>query len=278
MESSGFSSTLSLAKDTRPSSSPASCSRTGAIIRHGPHHSAQKSTTTGSAEPSTRFSKSFVDTWNGVVMSFPASRFSRGWMWLTGEVLPKWLSKQVQQDSKIIGSPGLSIDLDFGRPGVPAARFNRFEPQPPARKVRIEIVDLVCVRQIEGTDFLPLIGDDPEREDLGRAAHRPRPEADSSDLGLGRELDLDPGFIPLSVRGPLGRRITVDGSFCRKGVVSALPSILTAHPADARACRRGSEVWGPGGATGRLCSEGVLFAPLQRAVGAHPLQTPVIHR
>ncbi len=48
--SSGFSSMLSLATFTLPSNCTASSSRAGAIILHGPHHSAQKSTTTGSAD------------------------------------------------------------------------------------------------------------------------------------------------------------------------------------------------------------------------------------
>src|SRR5688500_8993338 len=39
----------SLAKRTRVFSSPAACSKAGAIILHGPHHAAQKSTTTGSS-------------------------------------------------------------------------------------------------------------------------------------------------------------------------------------------------------------------------------------
>src|SRR6266852_2881718 len=43
----GFSSTLSLTIFTLPSSDPAISSSAGAIIRQGPHHSAQKSTTTG---------------------------------------------------------------------------------------------------------------------------------------------------------------------------------------------------------------------------------------
>ena len=43
----GFSSTLSLTILTLPSSAPAISSSAGAIIWHGPHHSAQKSTTTG---------------------------------------------------------------------------------------------------------------------------------------------------------------------------------------------------------------------------------------
>src|SRR4051812_47099806 len=43
----GFSSMLSLAIDTLPSSSVASSSSAGAIILQGEHHSAQKSTSTG---------------------------------------------------------------------------------------------------------------------------------------------------------------------------------------------------------------------------------------
>src|SRR5918993_5939188 len=41
-----FSSTLTLTIFSRPSSSPASPSSTGATARHGPHHGAQKSTST----------------------------------------------------------------------------------------------------------------------------------------------------------------------------------------------------------------------------------------
>src|SRR3546814_20890663 len=50
---SGFSSILSLATVTLPSSSSLIYSSAGAIIRQGPHHSAQKSTSTGSEAPST---------------------------------------------------------------------------------------------------------------------------------------------------------------------------------------------------------------------------------
>ncbi len=50
---SGFSSMFSLAILTLPASSAEISSRLGAIILHGPHHSAQKSTTTGSAESRT---------------------------------------------------------------------------------------------------------------------------------------------------------------------------------------------------------------------------------
>ena len=54
---SGLSSTLSLAIFSLPACSSAISSRIGAIILHGPHHSAQKSTRTGSAEPAISSSK-----------------------------------------------------------------------------------------------------------------------------------------------------------------------------------------------------------------------------
>src|SRR5689334_1841286 len=53
----GFSSMLTLATVTFPAMSVASSSRNGAIIRHGPHHSAQKSTSTGPLARSTSASK-----------------------------------------------------------------------------------------------------------------------------------------------------------------------------------------------------------------------------
>src|SRR5947209_23424 len=49
----GASSTFSLARRTLPTFSAAICSRTGATMRQGPHHSAQKSTTSGRSEPPT---------------------------------------------------------------------------------------------------------------------------------------------------------------------------------------------------------------------------------
>src|ERR1051326_2562881 len=55
--SAGFSSTLTLAIFTRPACSAAISSRTGASILHGPHHSAQKSTTTGRVDWRTSLSK-----------------------------------------------------------------------------------------------------------------------------------------------------------------------------------------------------------------------------
>src|SRR3954449_1246523 len=53
----GFSSMLTFATVTLPSISVANSSRKGAIILHGPHHSAQKSTSTGSLARSTTLSK-----------------------------------------------------------------------------------------------------------------------------------------------------------------------------------------------------------------------------
>src|SRR5207302_1755627 len=58
----GFSSTLSFTILTLPFIVPAISSSAGAIILHGPHHSAQKSTTTGSVLFSTSASKSLSDT------------------------------------------------------------------------------------------------------------------------------------------------------------------------------------------------------------------------
>src|SRR4029077_18006513 len=49
----GLSSTLSFAIWMRPACSLAMSSSTGAIILHGPHHSAQKSTNTGASAPPT---------------------------------------------------------------------------------------------------------------------------------------------------------------------------------------------------------------------------------
>src|ERR1700754_1757986 len=61
----GFSSMLILAIVTLPFSSPASSSSAGAIIRQGPHHSAQKSTTTGVLEFSTSAWKEASETLMG---------------------------------------------------------------------------------------------------------------------------------------------------------------------------------------------------------------------
>src|SRR5690606_40983296 len=58
-----FSSTLTLAILTLPAYWSASSSRAGAIILHGPHQGAQKSTSTGSADCSTVASKSASLAW-----------------------------------------------------------------------------------------------------------------------------------------------------------------------------------------------------------------------
>src|ERR1700676_1158392 len=58
----GFSSTLSLTILTLPSSEPEISSSAGPIIRQGPHHSAQKSTTTAPVAFNTSDSKSASET------------------------------------------------------------------------------------------------------------------------------------------------------------------------------------------------------------------------
>src|SRR6185503_12820533 len=58
----GFSSTLSFTILTLSPMAPAISSSAGAIMRHGPHHSAQKSTTTGLVDLSTSVSKLASDT------------------------------------------------------------------------------------------------------------------------------------------------------------------------------------------------------------------------
>src|SRR6476661_5145007 len=58
----GFSSTLSFTIFTLSPSWPAISSSAGPIMRQGPHHSAQKSTTTGSADFKTSDSKLASDT------------------------------------------------------------------------------------------------------------------------------------------------------------------------------------------------------------------------
>src|SRR5258708_13234057 len=58
----GFSSTLSLTIFTLPLSVPAISSSAGAIMRQGPHHSAQKSTTTGPVAFNTSDSKVVSET------------------------------------------------------------------------------------------------------------------------------------------------------------------------------------------------------------------------
>src|SRR5436190_15104046 len=67
-----FSSTFTLPTLTRPLYSPANSSREGAIILHGPHHGAQKSSITGVAEDVTSCPK-FCSS---IVTIFPATTFS----------------------------------------------------------------------------------------------------------------------------------------------------------------------------------------------------------
>src|SRR5271163_3215686 len=68
----GSSSTLTLAKRARGSSSLAARSKIGAIVRHGPHHGAQKSTITGISLRSTCLAKVFVVSGIGS----PVNRFA----------------------------------------------------------------------------------------------------------------------------------------------------------------------------------------------------------
>ena len=56
-EVSGLSSLLTLTSRARPLSWAAACSKAGAIMRQGPHHGAQKSTTTGRSVLPTTASK-----------------------------------------------------------------------------------------------------------------------------------------------------------------------------------------------------------------------------
>jgi len=58
-----FSSMLTLAIVILPSNSVASSSRTGAIALQGPHHGAQKSTSSGVADPATAALKVSVVRW-----------------------------------------------------------------------------------------------------------------------------------------------------------------------------------------------------------------------
>src|SRR6267143_190875 len=86
----GFSSTFSLATRTRPATSTANSSRTGAIIRQGPHQGAHMSSNTGSGDCSTSAAKLASVTVSGWLLerdgaflhrpqtgSFPCSIFSR---------------------------------------------------------------------------------------------------------------------------------------------------------------------------------------------------------
>src|SRR5262245_2760401 len=76
----GFSSTLSFTILTLPLSVPAISSSAGAIMRHGPHHSAQKSTTTGSVAFNTSASTVASETLpTAMARTSFAQRCRRGW-------------------------------------------------------------------------------------------------------------------------------------------------------------------------------------------------------
>src|SRR6202023_3999834 len=76
----GFSSTLSLTIFTLPLSVPAISSSAGAIMRQGPHHSAQKSTTTGPVAFNTSDSKVVSETLLTAMGRFLVGRRRRrGW-------------------------------------------------------------------------------------------------------------------------------------------------------------------------------------------------------
>src|SRR5665213_1789065 len=70
----GFSSMFSLAMVTLSPSSADSSSRAGAIMRQGPHHSAQKSTRTGFLESRTSAWNEASDTLMGMAGSFEELR------------------------------------------------------------------------------------------------------------------------------------------------------------------------------------------------------------
>src|SRR5476651_13327 len=74
----GFSSTLSLTIFTFSPNAPAISSKAGAIIRQGPHHSAQKSTTTGPVAFKTSASKFASETLLTVMKHLVSNR---GWAW-----------------------------------------------------------------------------------------------------------------------------------------------------------------------------------------------------
>src|SRR5579859_4173662 len=76
----GLSSTLSFTILTFSPIAPAISSSAGAIMRHGPHHSAQKSTTTGPSALSTSVSKLASETLP-TAMGIPRSVGEKGAAW-----------------------------------------------------------------------------------------------------------------------------------------------------------------------------------------------------
>src|SRR3954469_24017088 len=73
----GFSSTLSFTILTFSPSEPAISSSAGAIMRHGPHHSAQKSTTTGLADFRTSASNVASETLPTLIGHLVVSRIGK---------------------------------------------------------------------------------------------------------------------------------------------------------------------------------------------------------
>src|SRR5690606_16660679 len=104
----GFSSTLSLTIFTLPESSWESSSRTGAIARQGPHHSAQKSTRTGSWELRTSSPKVASETCFVIYCAF--------WVESGGLFAPKaGESPAFEQDRSLEGEIHPRLFEKFGR-------------------------------------------------------------------------------------------------------------------------------------------------------------------
>ena len=57
---------------------------------------------------------------------------------------------------------------------------------------------------------------DLEAFDLRARAHCPSEEANAADRVLLAEIDLDPGLVAISVGGPLGRVVTIDGAQAKR--------------------------------------------------------------
>src|SRR5436190_2724475 len=84
----GLSSTFTLTTFARPAYFCAICSTTGAIERHGPHHGAQKSTSTGTLLLTTSRSKVASVTTSGLVLVPLAEAFEAGAACLGAAPLP----------------------------------------------------------------------------------------------------------------------------------------------------------------------------------------------
>src|SRR3990172_7729418 len=101
--------------------------------------------------------------------------------------------------SEVRGLSGWPVNFDLDRARVSSACLHSFEAQTPGGEIGVEGIDLCGVRKLKGAEFLPLVGRDSERQDLGRTPHRPRPETDALDMSRRGQLDLDPLRIPISV-------------------------------------------------------------------------------